>query len=347
MKKKIINISGRKVGENFPPLIIPEIGINHNGSLERAFRIVDSAKKAGAEVVKHQTHIPEDEMSIEAKKIRPGNSKRYIYDIISSCALNEEEEYKLYKYVKSKKLIFLSTPFSRKAIDRLHKFGLDTFKIGSGEVTNLPLIEYACKLKKNLIISTGMVDLSYLKTLNKKLSKKKIKYAFLHTTSLYPVPDNLARLGAIDQMRDEFKDVLIGYSDHTKSNIACYVAMAKGATIIEKHFVDTYKIKGPDIVCSCDKKDLKELILNSKRIFLQIQGNKNFLIEERVTRNFAFASVVTIKDIKKGEKFNKNNLWVKRPATGDFKADMLDKLIGKTSKVNLSSNIQLKKKHVL
>lgn len=346
MNRKVLNISGRKIGDEFPALIIPEIGINHNGSIEKAFKIVDAAKKAGAEIIKHQTHIPDDEMSVEAKKIRPGNSRKFIYDIISDCSLNEEEEFKLFNYVKRKKLIYLSTPFSRKAIDRLNKFGVDTLKIGSGEVTNIPLIEYASKLKKNLIISTGMVDLNYLKKLKLMLDKKKANYAFLHTTSLYPVPDKLVRLGSIDEMKNIFKNILIGYSDHTVGNMACYAAIAKGASIIEKHFVDTYKVRGPDIVCSCDQKDLKDLIINSKRIFEQIQGKKNLLKEEKVTRNFAFASVVAIKNINKGEIFNRNNLWVKRPATGDFKASEFYNLIGKRAKKFIVANRQLKKKDV-
>ena len=347
MQKKILNISGRIIGDNHPPLVIPEIGINHNGSLERAFKIVDAAKNAGAEIIKHQTHIPDDEMSIEARWIKPGNSKKYIYDIISSCSLTEEEEFKLLKYTKRKKMIFLSTPFSRKAIDRLNKFGVDTLKIGSGEVTNIPLIEYACKLKKKLLISTGMVDLNHVVQLKRILDNKKANYAFLHTTSLYPVPDNLVRLGAIEQMMKTFKNTIIGYSDHTKGNIACYAALAKGASIIEKHFVDTYKVRGPDVVCSCDIRDLKDLIKNSKRIFAQIQGTKNLLKEEKITRNFAFASVVTIRNIKKGEIFSSKNLWVKRPATGDFKASELKKLFGKKSTRNLINNVQLKKKDVI
>ena len=192
-----------------------------------------------------------------------------------------------------------------------------------------------------------MVDLNYVVKLKRILDKKKANYAFLHTTSLYPVPDNLVRLGALDEMKKTFGNTIIGYSDHTKGNVACYAALAKGASIIEKHFVDTYKTKGPDVVCSCDKKDLRDLIKNSKRIFAQIQGTKNLLKEERVTRNFAFASVVIIKKIKKGEVFSPKNLWVKRPATGDFKASELNKLFGKKSARNLIVNNQLRKKDVI
>ena len=118
MVKKIFSIENRKIGIEYPALIIPEIGINHNGRLDVAFKMVDAAKRAGAEIIKHQTHIPTEEMSEEAKKINPGNSKKNIYSIIDSCSLTEEQEYKLFKYVQKKNLIFLSSPFSKLAVDR-------------------------------------------------------------------------------------------------------------------------------------------------------------------------------------------------------------------------------------
>ena len=172
-KSPIFKIEKRLISINHKPLIVPEIGINHNGSLELAFKIVDAAKKAGAEIIKHQTHIPEDEMSNEAKKIKPGNSNKNIYDIISKTCLNEEDEFKLFNYVKKRKLIFLSTPFSRAAADRLIKFGINAFKIGSGEMNNLPLLGYISKFKKSMIISTGMHSIENVKkTVNFLKSKK-------------------------------------------------------------------------------------------------------------------------------------------------------------------------------
>ena len=149
-------IEKRLISEKKHPLIIPEIGINHNGSLEVAIKIIDAAKRAGAEIIKHQTHIPDFEMSKEAKKIKPGNSSRNIYDIIANSSLSEEDEYKLFRYVKKNKMIYLSTPFSREACDRLIKFGVNAFKIGSGEMNNFPLIKHVLKYKKPLIVSTGM-----------------------------------------------------------------------------------------------------------------------------------------------------------------------------------------------
>ena len=137
-----IKIGNRKIGPSFKPLVIFELGINHNGSLKLAKKIVDDAIKAGAEIIKHQTHIPEDEMSLEAKKIIPINANKNIFDLIDDCSLNEKEEMELKKYIEKKGAIFLSTPFSRKAVDRLIKFKVKAFKIGSGECNNYPLIDY-------------------------------------------------------------------------------------------------------------------------------------------------------------------------------------------------------------
>jgi N-acetylneuraminate synthase len=344
--KKFFSIENRKISKNHNPLIIPEIGINHNGKIDVAFKMVDAAKRAGAEIVKHQTHIPEEEMSLEAKKIKPGNSNKNIYSIIEKSTLSEEDEYKLFKYVQKKNMIFLSSPFSKKAVDRLNKFGVSSFKIGSGEFNNIHLLDYITRFKKNIVLSTGMHDLKTVIKIYKFLIKKKSNFCFLHTTSLYPTPDYLVRLNAIQEMKDNFKNIEIGYSDHTLGITACLSAISLGANIIEKHFTDTKKRSGPDIICSMDEKELKKIINESKRIFDFKKGGKNFLRSEQVTRDFAFASVVSIKNIKKNEKFDKSNLWVKRPGTGDFKLDQLKKLFRKKAKSNISKNTQIKKHHV-
>ena len=151
-----ITISGRRIGIDYPPLVIAEIGINHEGSLTVAKKMVDAAHRAGVEVVKHQTHIVEDEMSGAAKKLIPGNATVSIYEIMARCALDETEELELKKYVESKGLIFISTPFSRAAAERLKKFDIPAYKIGSGECNNYPLIEHIASFGKPVILSTGM-----------------------------------------------------------------------------------------------------------------------------------------------------------------------------------------------
>ena len=143
----ILKIGKRKIGPKFKPLVIIELGINHNGSLKLAKKIVDEAIKVGAEVIKHQTHIPEDEMSLEAKKIIPINANKNIYDLIKECSLDEKQELKLKNYFEKKGAIYLSTPFSRKAVDRLVKFKVKAFKIGSGECNNYPLVDYIASFK--------------------------------------------------------------------------------------------------------------------------------------------------------------------------------------------------------
>jgi len=170
-------IGNLKIGDNLPPVIVSEIGINHNGNLDVAIAIADSAIKSGAQIIKHQTHIPDDEMSIEAKKIIPIHTKQSIYQIIKKCSLSEDDEKKLMNYIKSKKRIFISTPFSRKAVDRLVKFNIPAFKIGSGECNNHHFVEYICKFKKPIIMSTGMNTIGSIRKSVSVIRKYKIPYA--------------------------------------------------------------------------------------------------------------------------------------------------------------------------
>jgi sialic acid synthase SpsE len=332
---KSFKILEREVGSHCKPLVIVEIGINHNGSLKTAFEMVEAAYQAGAEVIKHQTHVVEDEMSKEAREIIPGNSDISIYDIMKKCALNEEDEIKLKDYVESKGMIFLSTPFSRAAVDRLEKMGVSAYKIGSGECNNYPLIEYIASFGKPMIVSTGMNNIEQVKKTVKILEGSKTPYALLHTTNLYPTPVHLVRLGAMEELQKEFPNVVVGLSDHTTSNLACFSATALGASILERHFTDSMSRTGPDIVCSMDSIALTELIKGSAEIALMRGGKKEAAIEERVTMNFAFATVVTIKSIKKGEKLTKENIWVKRPGTGEIKADSYNDILGKIVNKNV------------
>ena len=162
-QNEFIQIGKRKIGPRHKPVVIFELGINHNGSLKIAKKLVDEAIKCGAEIIKHQTHIPADEMSEEAKKIIPVHTKKNIYEIIKECSLDEKEELELKNYIEKRGIIFLSTPFSRAAVDRLIKFKVKAFKIGSGECNNYPLINYIASYRKPVILSTGMNDLKSIK----------------------------------------------------------------------------------------------------------------------------------------------------------------------------------------
>lgn len=324
-----INIAGRLIGEDHPPLVIVEIGINHEGSLGVAKSMVDEAWRSGAEVIKHQTHVVEDEMSQAARKVIPGNASDSIYDIMQRCALNEDDEIALKNYVESKGMIFISTPFSRAAADRLERMGVVAYKIGSGECNNYPLLEHIAAFGKPMIVSTGMNNIESVRKTVAILEQNTIPYALLHTTNLYPTPMHLVRLGAMVQLKEAFPKAVIGLSDHTTSNLACFGAVALGAAVLERHFTDKMERPGPDIVNSMDPVALRDLIYSSNDIWTMRGGNKEATAEEQVTMDFAFATVVSIAPIKKGEKLTKENIWVKRPGTGEISAEKYHELMGK------------------
>ncbi len=337
-----LEIAGRKIGLDYPPLVIAEIGINHEGSLQVAKEMVDTAYRAGVEVVKHQTHIVEDEMSGAAKKVIPGNADVSIYEIMERCSLNEADEWELKNYVESKGMLFISTPFSRAAADRLRKFDVPAYKIGSGECNNYPLLEHIASFGKPVILSTGMNTIESIRKAVAIFDKYTIPVALLHTTNLYPTPIHLVRLGAMIEMHNAFPDKVFGLSDHTLNNNACLGAVALGASILERHFTDTMSRTGPDIVCSMDEYTTKELIVSSNEIWQMRGGIKAPAKEEQVTIDFAFATVCSIAPIKRGEVFTKENIWVKRPGTGEILAEHFEGILGKTAVRDIANDEQLK-----
>jgi len=337
-----ITIAGRKIGQDHPPLVIAEIGINHEGSLEVAKSMVDAAARAGVEVVKHQTHIVEDEMSGAAKEVIPGNADISIYEIMERCALNEEEERELKSYVEEKGMIFISTPFSRAAADRLESFNVAAYKIGSGECNNYPLLEHIASFGKPVILSTGMNTVESIRKALGIFDQHRVPVAILHTTNLYPTPPHLVRFGGMMEMHQAFPDRVFGLSDHTLNNNACLGAVALGASILERHFTDHMDRKGPDIVCSMDEQACAELIRGSNEIWQMRGGSKKPSEEEQVTIDFAFATVCTIAPVKKGELFTKENIWVKRPGSGEIPAERFNSILGKRAVRDLLQDVQLK-----
>ncbi|OCQ20193.1 polyhydroxyalkanoate biosynthesis repressor PhaR [Pseudoalteromonas luteoviolacea] len=339
-------IENRLVGIEHDPLVIAEIGINHEGSLKVAFEMVDAAIEAGAEIIKHQTHVVEDEMCGEAKKVIPGNADVSIYEIMERCALNEEDETKLKEYVESKGAIFISTPFSRAAAFRLERMGVSAYKIGSGECNNYPLVDLVASFGKPVILSTGMNDIPSIKKSVEIFEKYNTPYCLLHCTNVYPTPDHLIRLGGITELQEAFPNAVVGLSDHSVDNLACLSAVAVGASVLERHFTDCKSRPGPDIECSMDIKECADLIEQSKRVKAMRGGSKGAVEEEQVTIDFAYASVVTTQEIKQGELLTKDNLWVKRPGTGEFLAEDYEALLGKVAKVDIASDTMLASSHI-
>jgi N-acetylneuraminate synthase len=341
------NVSGRMIGDNHPPVVIAEIGINHEGSLDSAIALADAAIDSGAEIVKHQTHIVEDEMSMEAKQIIPANADVSIYELIKRCALSENDEYILMQHVQQRGAIFISTPFSRAAVNRLVKFDVPAFKIGSGECNNYPLVKYIASFGKPIILSTGMNTIETIRPSVEILRNAKVPFALLHCTNIYPTPPELVRLGALKILGDAFQDAVLGLSDHTTSNYTCLGAVALGASILERHFTDSMDRPGPDVSSSMDPNSLKSLIEGSKIIFSARGGVKAPIEEEASTIAFAFASVVTTQNIKRGEILGPENIWVRRPSGGDFNVLDYESLFGKTASRDLQGGYQLKIADVL
>lgn len=347
MKRKSFEIAGAGVGPDFPPMVIAELGINHEGNLQTAFEMVDAAARTGAQILKHQTHVVEDEMMPAAKKVIPGNADVSIYEIMERCALSEEEEIQLKEYVESKGMIFLSTPFSRAAALRLKKMDVSAYKIGSGECNNYPLIELIASFGKPMIVSTGMNTIDSVGKTVAILEKYGVDYALLHTTNLYPTPNHLVRLGAMTQLAEAFPGQVYGLSDHTVSNHACLAAVALGASILERHFTDRMDRTGPDIVCSMDEVRCRDLVEGSRIIWEQGGGSKGPAAEEGVTIDFAFASACTIAPVKKGQRFSAENIWVKRPGKGGIPAEKFDQILGLQAAADLAADVQLQQTDIV
>lgn len=335
-----IEIAGRAIGPDFAPFVIAEIGINHEGSFEKAIKMVDDAILAGCECVKFQSHVIQDEMI--PNDVVPGNATESIWNIMKRCALKEDEECDLKDYVEKKGIIFMSTPFSRAAAIRLEGLNVPAYKIGSGECNNYPLIKHIAAYGKPIILSTGMNDILSIRTAVEILRQARVSFALMHCTSMYPTPYDKVRLGALSKLAAEFPDAVIGLSDHSLGNYTSFGAVSLGAAILEKHFTSDKNWPGPDISISITPEELADLIKGSKAIHQALGGGKTILAEEQPTIDFAYACVVAIENIGKGELLSDKNIWVKRPGTGEIKALHFDSLLGRRVNKLISRDSQLK-----
>lgn len=333
------SIAGRAIGPQHPPFVIAEVGINHEGDLQKAIQMVDDAALAGCECVKFQCHIIEDEMI--PNDVVPGNATESIWDIMARCRLSAQESIQLKNYVESKGLIYLSTPFSRAAADRLESMNVPAYKIGSGECNNYPLIAHVASFSKPIILSTGMNDLESIAPAVSILRQAGVPFALLHCTSLYPTPYNMVRLGGMQEIQAAFPDVVVGLSDHSLGNYTCFGAVPLGASILEKHFTSDKTWPGPDVPISIDPRELQELVDGSRAIFQALGGHKEILADEKPTIDFAYACVVTTANVRAGENLDRTNTWVKRPGTGEIKAVHYENILGKQVVRDLPVNTQV------
>ena len=304
-------------------IIIAEAGPNHNGKLKLAFKLVDIAKRAGADYVKFQTSIPEEHIAINAKKakyqlINTGKKSSQL-EMAKGMTLSFMEFKKLKKYCDKKKIKFLSTAFGLKAIDFLKKFKMEYYKIPSGEINNLVYLKKIGKLKKKIILSTGMSNLNEIGTAIKVLKScgtKKNNITVLQCNTEYPTPLKDVNLKAMLTIKKKFK-IDVGYSDHTEGIEAAIASATLGAKIIEKHITINKNLPGPDHKASITEKELKTLINHVRKVEIILGSDKKIPSKsEKKNLKIARNSLVANHQIKKGEKFTTKNLTIKRPGTG-------------------------------
>jgi N-acetylneuraminate synthase len=337
-----MKIAGREISNSAPPLVIAEVGINHGGELSVAKEMVRLAAQAGCEMIKHQTHIIEDEMTEEAKSIFPPNADVSIWEVMQRCALSLDEEAELKRYSESLGMIWISTPFSRAAADFLEELDVPAYKIGSGEADNLPLIRHIARKGKPVILSTGMQTVDSIRASVDILDQAGIDYALLECTNLYPSPPGIVSLRGVTELRQAFPKAVVGFSDHSIGPDMALASVALGACILERHYTDTRYRKGPDISCSMDPAELRFLIDRSKEVWVAVNNPKQRSTPEEDVYRFARASIVADRDLPAGHVITESDIWARRPGSGQIPGYEFDKVVGKILARPLIKNSQLK-----
>lgn len=338
MINRSINISGRKIGDGQPVFIVAEAGVNHNGSMTLAKKMIDAAKAAGADAVKFQTFKAEELATKRAPKA--GYQKKRVkgkshYEMLKELELSAEDFKQLSYYSSRKKIIFLSTPFDALSADLLDKIGMPAFKISSGEITNLPLLCRIAHFGKPIILSTGMASLSEVKNAVKAIfSLGNKKLILLHCTSSYPTRYEDVNLLAMKTLRKTF-NVPVGYSDHTPGLETPVAAAALGAVVIEKHFTLDKKLEGPDHRASLSPEEFRKMVKTIRNIEKALgDGIKAPRKTEMAVQAVARKSIVALRNVSKGTQLSAEMLTIKRPGTG-ISPKYLNELTKRRAKTNI------------
>lgn len=304
-----------------PIIIIAEIGVNHNGNIELAKKMIVEAKKCGADIVKFQTAKPEALLTKYAKRAtyqidNTGNSDTQL-EMIKKLTLSYEEFVELERFCKEQKVYFLSTPFDCQSIEFLNRFDMPFWKIPSGEITNYPYLVKIAKTNKKVVMSTGMSNLEEINQAVEVLRENGTKdIVLLQCNTQYPTDYVDVNLNVLQTLRDRF-NVPVGYSDHTKGIEVPIAAAALGAVIIEKHFTLDCRMEGPDHKASMEPKEFSEMVVAIRNVEKALGiGEKFVTASERENIPIARKSIVALKDIKQGDVFSIENLTTKRPGTG-------------------------------
>jgi len=319
-----------KIGNDYPTFIIAEIAVNHLGNMDLAKSMIDSAKRCDVDAVKFQHHIPDEEM------LKDKMPRADLCDIICKNNLTIEEHEELKRYCDSNDIIYLCTPFSLKAALEINPL-IPAFKIGSGEFTDLPTLEYLAKLDKPMILSTGMSTKEEIEMVFDALYPINENLIFMNCTSEYPPVYEDINLQFITELLNQYP-IIIGHSDHTPDIYTSLAAVVMGAKVIEKHFILDKNMPGPDSMVSLNPTQLKDLVEGIRIIEKSLKYKEKDVYDgEKSVRDWARRSIVTIKDIKMGEKFNYDNIWTKRPGNGIPSYKIYD-IINRVAKRDICGN---------
>ncbi len=333
-----VKIGERFVGHGFPVFIIAEAGINHNGDMEKARTLIEAAAEAGADAVKFQSHLPKEEM------LREGFTADYVggslFEVLTKVELSPEDHHCLKEHAENSGLIFLSTPFSREAADLLELLGVSAFKVGSGELTNLPLLSHIAGKGRPMIVSTGMSEMEEVEEAVQSIRRLNSQLVLMQCTSTYPSRYEDVNLGAISVLRERFQ-CPVGLSDHSEGIYTALGAVALGGAVIEKHFTISRNWEGPDQKASIEPHELRELV-KGVRAVEKAMGSKKTVVEgELDVQRMARESVVSLEAIPEGATILEEMVWVKRPGTG-VPARELQEVIGRKARRHIEANTMLR-----
>jgi len=338
-----IEIGNKFIGDKYSCFIIAEAGVNHNGDIKLAKRLIDVAKSAGVDAVKFQTFKSEELVTETAhmadyqeKNIKGKESQ---LRMLKKLELNYADFTKLKEYCDKKDIIFLSTPHTENAVDFLESL-VPAYKIASGDLTNLPFLEKIAEKEKPIILSTGMGKMSEVReaiiTINKKT--KGCKIMLLHCTTNYPCPLSEVNLRAMNTLKKEFKDLVVGYSDHTEGVLVSLMAVALGAKVLEKHFTLDKNMCGPDHKASLNPQELKDMVDKIRIMEIALGSEvKEPTISEKKISKIARKSIVAKVDIPEGKKISESMLIIKRPGTG-IQPRYFKKIIGMQAKKEIKKD---------
>ena len=330
-----IKVGDKMVGEDNPIFLIAEAGVNHNGSLSIARSLVDIAADSGVDAIKFQTYKTEKLIlrSTEKASYQQSNVKKEesFYEMLKKYELTEGDFKILKEYCDEKGLLFLSTPFDSSSVELLENLNVPAYKIGSGDMNNFPLIKVVCSKGKSILLSTGMATLEEVRESVQFIKNNSVEeIVIFQCTTSYPTKLEDVNLNVIDLYKSEFPNEIIGFSDHSQGITASLGAVAKGAKVIEKHFTLDKEMEGPDHKASLDPTELRKWVNEIRNLEKALGSNKKTLLKSEVELSkIARKSIVSIKDLKKGEILSEDNIGIKRPGTG-ISPKEFEKIIGRS-----------------